>query len=388
MISYVGLILLLVSTLCHGMDEDYVPSGKRGMPISHSDQSWASDKEGDKKLKLVPKKSAHQKGKFFIINLEDTSQVNAFEERPAIIKSYMRQVAKKQGYTAGKVTPLIEAHLQAQDLEAVSDEELKEFFMQCPDSSCNAVLQSDKQKELSKYTFRHWFLTQQHQPQLYNDIAGLIAEDYQGALDLFGEHGLPKSRVVPLPALDDPMDEGDDEELDLEQQDDYEEQLEDVNPHEQVADVPVDNAQDHLGPWYIVDINPHYKASVIAFEAPTREQVMAHFLASKVPYLSLESQEVQEQGRAYRVHEELVKQLLVQEKKACKSLVCPDERCEVMISEEGQPSEEGLVQLFAQMALHHMQTHPIEQDNVLARKAALRAASSFEKAHGNMIKYN
>jgi hypothetical protein len=36
------------------------------------------------------------------------------------------------------------------------------------------------------------------------------------------------------------------------------------------------------------------------------------------------------------------------------------------------------------MALHHMKTHPIESDNVLAQKATQLAASSFEQAYANV----
>jgi hypothetical protein len=355
--------------------DEYTPGGKRNGARSSREQSPEPDDQDVKKSRVKGQKSV-QKAKYFIVDLEDPTQVNAYAGRPAIIKSYIRQLVTQKGFTVASATQMISALHALQEEEALSAEGQKKNRMKCPGANCHEVLQTGKdEKELHKYFFRHWFYTQQHQPDLYNELARLIAKNEQGALNSFRKHGLPTSKVVPLPQVYDPMDEGDDSA-----------QPEELDDESMPQPIAVAQEPEHAGSWYIVAANRGDSKSMIVFEAPTRQEVVKNFLASKVSQLSLESKDVQEQGRAYKVHEELVKQLLVQAaNKELKKLVCPHAECEVMLSEEGQHSEKELTKLFAQMALHHMTTHPIEPENVLARKALAQAASTFEQAHANML---
>ena len=384
------LALLLVSIpMCHAMDSgddgDYVPSGGKGkrerVSGSAEQSSSLSDEDGPKHTRVSGQLSV-QKGKLFAVNLSDPTKVNSFADRGALTKTCMRKLIKRNGITCALVSNQIQALWQAQDTDALRAdyEELKQYCMKCP--SCDAVLETDSDKKtLFTQVFKHWFFTQQHQPLLFAHIHKLVAISEADARTNFRTHGLPKVAVVPLPQLahqeEEPMDEGEDGAA-------YQEDEEDGQEQQDNGVEPALEEEHAHAKWYIVVTDPAQKHKLTVFEESTREQVVALYLASKIPHLSHDCTEVQAQGKQLELNEELVKQLMVQDKKAPKKLVCPDEACEVMFTQEGAASPKSLSDLFEKMALHHMKTHPIESDNVLAQKATHLAASSFEQAYANV----
>lgn len=408
--KYVLISLLLIVPFCNAMysDEDgeYVPSGgksKRGRSgLMSVEQSSSSDNEDDSKHTRVSGQMSVQKGKLYAVDPSDPTKVQTFPDRNTFIKKYMRQLVRTKGITYANVSDQIQALWQAQDTQALRREhgELKPHCMQCP--SCDLILESSAgENEVLKSLFSHWFFRQQHQPLLFEHMLKLLATNEASARSHFRAHGLPKAAVVPLPHLADqevePMDERDDVELRFfsaddginpkgalqeeeprDERDDMEEQQYNAIDHGEALDAEQANAK-----WYIVVTDPAQSHMLTVFEAPTKAQVVARYVASKIPHLSSESPEVKEQGKQLEQNEELTKQLMVQDAAALKKLVCPDVACDVMYTQERDNSAKSLSALFGKMALHHMQTHQIEPHNVLSQKATQLAAPSFEKAYAN-----
>ena len=389
---YLLTMLLFFVPLCHAMDSDgdgeYVPSGGKGkrerLSESAEPSSSVSDEDDGPKHTRISGQLSVQRGKLFAVDVSDTKRVNSFADRGAFAKKYMRKLIKMCGVTCAQVSDQIQALWQAQDTDALRRdfEELKQYCMKCP--SCDVVLETDSdEKTLFTQVFKHWFFTQQHQPLLFAHMFKLAARSEADARTNFKNHGLPTVAVVPLPQPAhqeaEPMDEDD-----LELYGDEEGAEEQQDNGVELFGVPGDEHGNDK--WYIVV--PDQAHRLIVFEESTREQVVALYLASKIPHLKGDSEEVQEQGKLLALNEELNKQLMVQDKKAPKKLVCPDEACEVMYAQEGVVSPKSLSALFEKMALHHMQTHPIEPNNVLAQKATQIAGSSFEQARAKSVQLN
>ncbi|MGE0010435.1 MAG: hypothetical protein AB7F19_00535 [Candidatus Babeliales bacterium] len=354
------LLLLLVVPYCHAMDsdgdEEYILGGKRGRPISPVEQSAASADEDGPKYSRVMTQNSVQKNMYYAVNPIDSTTINASVDRTAFMLTYMSQLVRSRGVTLPTVAAEIKALMQAQDNDALRERktDLMPYCMQCPD--CDVVLQSEvSEKKLLSNMFKHWFLGAKHQPLLYEHMTKLIARSKETARKLFDKYQLPQAAVVPLPQAVSAVHE---------------------NNARQTQGVQHEPAR----AWYIVSPHPENSNMATLFRSESREEVVALYLSTKIPHLTPECADVQAQGQLLRMQDELLKQMMVQINNQRKNVICPHDSCEHMLTLEEDVTERSISALFAQLALHHMQSHPIESTNVLAKKAKLRAATSFDKA--------
>lgn len=374
----IGLFLLLNSPVCYAMRACDVRSDEEYFSDSDcQDESWHRNDEA-KKPKVDTKKPAAG-GDCYIVDFDNPHKILSFKNRGALIKKYLRSLARAQGFTHKSISHGFE----------LTDSMPRQrngtrFLLECPDTSCTVKLQSETSKtEVIRHLFRHWFLTSTHQPALYEELLQLIGEDKVQAEKFYKKYGMPKSNIISL--LD--VIDSDVQPMDLEKEDDQEDEWEgqkeckkeqhDSSSPDYSALLGVQAMEIDEGLYIATDSTGHTSSFVI-LEEPTRHEVVARYCQMQTPFLTLKSIEVKEQGKVLQSHEEIKKQLTVQRFKELKALICPIELCDFMVTQE--PNDQKLDSLYYQIALHYVQSHTDQADNVLAQKAAKLAAPSFKRA--------
>lgn len=324
-----------------------------------------------KKIKV----SAGLKRKSFIVSPSDTAELLEGTRSINVRKLYVRELIKVLNISRQDEMATIKAFYEDRDVASIrryaaqQNISLKKYFMQCP--GCECMIQSrENEAALMRNMFEHWFTTRRHQSVLHGHVLKLFGDTEESAWQRYAQYKHVKIDITPLPAWMNVGDEGSSCE-----QGASDDEVVQSSEQQEGAELPDQNE------YFIVAPLTTHQHAYITMYGNSRPEVLRHYLRSVLlPATKQPVECASTYVQALRNNEGIKKQFLVQEHSALTRLVCPEQECFHLCSDESELHKETALRM---LLVHYIITH--KSDNPLYTDAQERIGATFEEARDKGI---